>query len=105
MIVSSIISHKNIQIDGRTEVREIHTDDQGVEYIYDYMADPKMDTDARLAERVKELNNQLTEDEKNAPFMAQQKIDDLQGQIDTLTSQLKVAQDELSVGMVADAIS
>lgn len=105
MIVSSIIAHKNVQVDGRSEVCEIHTDEQGTEYIFNYMAEPKMDIDARLLARAQELDEQFAEDEKNAPILQQQKIDDIQGQIDVLNSQLKIAQDELSVVMVADAIS
>lgn len=88
MIVSSVIAWKNIQIDGRSEVREIYTDDQGIEYIYDYMADPKMDIDGRLMARAKELNEKFSQDEKNAPILAQKKIDEIQDQINALQDDL-----------------
>lgn len=60
MITSSVIASQNIQIDGRSEVREIHTDDKGVQYIFDYMANPGMDLNAKLQANADELNLQLS---------------------------------------------
>lgn len=50
-IVSSVITQANVQIDGRTSVRELWVDDQGNEFIYDYMADVGTDLNAIMLSR------------------------------------------------------
>ncbi len=60
MIISSNIEWALPQIDGTSNVREVHTDDTGKSYIFDYQADAGMDLDARLAARAGELNVELT---------------------------------------------
>lgn len=61
-IISSTITLDNPQVDGRFVVRELHIDDQGNEYNFDYMADAGMDINARLAARADELNAELAVD-------------------------------------------
>lgn len=51
MIVSSEISQQNVQTDGRCEVREVWTDDQGNQYVYDYMANAGTDINAVMNAR------------------------------------------------------
>ena len=59
MIVSSVIALNNLQVDGRRVIEELHTDDQGNQYTFDYMADPDTDINAVLAQRADDLNAQL----------------------------------------------
>lgn len=94
MIISSAIAWQNIQIDGRKEVREIHTDDSGVEYIFDYMAEKSMDIKSRLSQRTDELNQQSDIEKQNEPFVKQQKIEGLQAQIDSLQVELDQVEGE-----------
>lgn len=61
MITSSIIAWQNLQVDGRKEVREVHADDQGNEYIFDYMADKDTDIDTKMQQRAIELNTQAAD--------------------------------------------
>jgi hypothetical protein len=56
-IVSSIITWDLLQSDGRRNVRETHTDDQGVDYIFDYWSEVDTDINAKLAARAQELND------------------------------------------------
>lgn len=51
-IVSSSIVLNNVQADGRRVVREIHEDDMGNLYMYDYMADVNMDINAKMQDRI-----------------------------------------------------
>ena len=55
MIISSIIQWDNIQIDGRHSVREVHTDDVGNVFTYDYMADVGADVNAVMLARVPDV--------------------------------------------------
>lgn len=48
-IVSSIIADTNVQKDGRKWVREIHTDQVGVQYVRNYLAGAADDLNAALA--------------------------------------------------------
>ncbi len=58
-IITSIIERDLLQVDGRRTVREVHTDDQGQEYIFDYMADAGVDIPQKLANRAAELEAAL----------------------------------------------
>ncbi len=58
-ITSSILERDLLQVDGRRVVREAHTDDQGQEYIFNYMADISMDVQQRLTDRAAELEAAL----------------------------------------------
>lgn len=60
-ITSSSIVWANPQIDGRSAVREVHTDDSGVDHILDYLADAGADLDAHLAARAVDLAASLTQ--------------------------------------------
>ena len=51
-IVSSVIACRTRQADGRHYVREIHTDEKGNEFIYDYIADEGADIPALLKAHV-----------------------------------------------------
>jgi hypothetical protein len=55
MIISSVIAWYNIQIDGRHSVREVHTDDQGDVFTFDYMADVGVDVNAVMAARIPQV--------------------------------------------------
>jgi hypothetical protein len=51
-IISSTIACRTRQADGRGYVREVHTDDHGNEFIYDYIADEGADIPALLKAHV-----------------------------------------------------
>lgn len=59
MIVSSVIEWADVQTDGRTSVREVHTDDQGKQYTQDYMANVGDDLNANLAAHAQNLEQQI----------------------------------------------
>lgn len=48
-IVSSTITHRNTQLDGRISVRELHIDSLNNNYVFDYMADQNTDQNSHLA--------------------------------------------------------
>jgi hypothetical protein len=60
-IVSSAIACKTRQADGRHYVREIHTDDKGDEFIYDFIADEGADIPALLKAHVPIMLRRATE--------------------------------------------
>jgi len=57
MIVYSAITWDLVQDDGRRNVRETHTDDQGIDHVFDYMAEVDTDINAKLADRAAGLND------------------------------------------------
>lgn len=66
MIVTSahqVESHA--QRDGRSYVTEIHTDSQGKEYLFEYLAAPDTDYVAIRTARAAQLEEQLAEEEFN----------------------------------------
>lgn len=63
IITRSIIARNAVQIDGRYVVRDEHTDESGVVHSFDYMADPDMDVNARLAARALWIANATIEAE------------------------------------------
>jgi len=64
MIVSSVLdADEHAQADGRTWVRETHTDHLGLEYVYSYLAAAGTDTNAVMAARVATIDGYLTRNE------------------------------------------
>ncbi len=58
-MITSRIYHTSVQIDGRVQVIEEHTDELGhIQYIA-YLAGPKVDLEARLEERRLYLEEQI----------------------------------------------
>lgn len=51
-ITSSVIVWNEVQTDGRHSVREVHTDDSGNLFTYDYMCDDGFDVNAKMQSRV-----------------------------------------------------
>lgn len=56
-IISSHVHWDLRQVDGRRNVREIHCDDLGDIYVFDYMAQDQRNLKKALRKRVEELNN------------------------------------------------
>lgn len=54
-IINSVIAKTTTQADGRTDVTEAHTDQNGVEYQVNYLAAVGLDLNAVLAERAARL--------------------------------------------------
>lgn len=96
MIISKKIAFNLLQKDGSRNVREVHVDDIGQEYIFDYVAPVGMDIDARLASRIVE---------PTPPYIApvdevqvlKDKIITLETKIVNLTKQLKLISPVLEV--------
>lgn len=64
MIVSSVLDvEDHAQVDGRTWVREVHTDHLGLEYVYSYLAVDGTDTNAVMNARVATIDGYLTRTE------------------------------------------
>lgn len=61
MIISSSFVYANPQLDGRTVVKEQHTDDQGNDYYVDYVAEVGTDLDAHLAASAEALNGSFSQ--------------------------------------------
>lgn len=57
VIVSSEITWDLLQNDGRHNVRETHTDDQGLQYVFDYWAEVDTDINVKLVARAQELKD------------------------------------------------
>ena len=96
MILSSTFIYANVQDDGRTVVKECHTDDLGNEYYVDYVAEVGYDINARLAQDAADIQAQIDE-AANAPPPPpdlQTQVDDLTAQVNDLTSQLSDVQSE-----------
>jgi hypothetical protein len=60
-IKSSTIVEDSPQIDGRRYIREVHTDDVGVEHHVTYLAESKEDVEAILPIRVSQIDEQIAE--------------------------------------------
>ena len=60
-IVSSVVACKTRQAEGRPYGREVHTDDHGNEFIYDYIADKCADVTSLLAAHVRMMLRRATE--------------------------------------------
>lgn len=66
MIVTSTYQvDSHTQADGRSYVTEIHTDSQGKEYRFGYLATPDTEYATRLAQSAANLETQLAEQEFN----------------------------------------
>lgn len=65
-IVSSIIDQDNAQRDGRRSIRELHTDQIGVQYPVQYLAPGNFDANAALTARVAILEDQIKQSEISA---------------------------------------
>ena len=61
MIISSSFVYANPQSDGRTVVKEQHTDDQGNDYFVDYVAEVGTDINAHLAASAEALNDSFSQ--------------------------------------------
>lgn len=66
IIISSEIVEDRIQIDGRRQIRERHTESDGLSHDVVYMAEADVDVDAEMSARVPVLETQLTEAELQA---------------------------------------
>ncbi len=62
-IVSSTITHDNVQTDGRRAIRERHIDQLGLEYIFNYLGAAVTDAAAVMAARVPGINASLIANE------------------------------------------
>lgn len=58
-IISSIIEYQLLQADGRYNVRELHTDSYGIQYVFDYMADASININSHLANDAESLLSSL----------------------------------------------
>ena len=65
-IVSSAITAINPQADGRRWVQETHTDQLGVNYVINYLADAAADIQAVMTARMATLSNDLVQGEITA---------------------------------------
>lgn len=95
-IVLSKIKSNNIQADGRSVVREQHTDDVGQVYFFDYMAEPKFDIDARLQEHAQELNIEISTRPTEKQILEAEKL-----QIDQTIQQLTQRKADIDVVLMA----
>jgi hypothetical protein len=62
-IVSSTITHDNVQSDGRRAIRERHVDQVGLEYVFSYLGAAAIDAAATMAARVPGINASLISNE------------------------------------------
>lgn len=92
MIVDSKIVQSTKQVDGRTIIREQHTDDQGTLYFCDYMASKGIDTAQHLAANADQLNAQFKYAVDNAVPIAQAMVDDANLQLTVAQQALTKAQ-------------
>jgi hypothetical protein len=58
-IVSSVIEYQLEQVDGRYNVRELHTDSYGIQYVFDYMADASINSQTHLSNNAAQLLTSL----------------------------------------------
>jgi hypothetical protein len=65
MIVSSTYKLGTEQIDGRHYVSEVHTDQDGVEYPLEYLADDNADFEAIMAAHSASISQSLADEEFN----------------------------------------
>lgn len=65
MIVSSNYTVGHEQVDGRHYVNEVHTDSQGKQYTFEYLAAINTDYQAILTARAAQLETELAEQEAN----------------------------------------
>jgi hypothetical protein len=61
-MTSEITSH-DLQIDGRSYIRERHVDDAGQEHLVEYLADADADVDAILVLHAQGIVDQLAADQ------------------------------------------
>ena len=100
-IVSSIIGFSNPQVDGRFCVHEIHTDDSGSQYIFDYIADAKINQNAHLSSDAAQLNTQFQYFAANAVAIAQSNVVDAQQAVTNAQASLVSAQAVLAIAQTA----
>lgn len=65
MIVTSTYKIGHAQIDGRHYVSEVHTDQDGVEYPLEYLAEDNADFEAIMAARAESISQSLADEEFN----------------------------------------
>lgn len=96
IIINSLIVLQNPQIDGRIIVRELHIDDNGGQYFFDYITDKSIDINVHLADKAAELNTQFKFLYDNAISIDQAIVDGFNQKISSLQAELVIANSNLT---------